>query len=119
MTDVVQQPGSAGPPSAPSGGGGAGLRRNILSMPEVLTQSVANAAPSAAVSVLPAIAFIYAGNGAWLTFVIATVTLVLIGYTVSVFARRFASAGSFYVYNAKALGSAGGRASGWALVLGY
>jgi len=68
-------------------------------MPEVLTQSVANAAPSAAVSVLPAIAFIYAGNGAWLTFVIATISMVLIGYSVSIFARRFASAGSFYVYN--------------------
>ncbi|MDQ6917835.1 MAG: APC family permease [Candidatus Dormibacteraeota bacterium] len=88
-------------------------------MPEVLTQSVANAAPSAAVSVLPAIAFIYAGNGAWLAFVIAIVSLVLIGYSVSIFARRFASAGSFYVYNSKALGSAGGFASGWALVLGY
>jgi amino acid transporter len=88
-------------------------------MPEVLTQSVANAAPSAAVSVLPAIAFVSAGNAAWLTFVVATVAMVLIGYTVSVFARRFASAGSFYVYNTQALGSAGGFASGWALVLGY
>ncbi|TMC71379.1 MAG: APC family permease [Chloroflexi bacterium] len=117
MSDVAKPVGSTNPPASP--GGGAGLRRNILSMPEVLTQSVANAAPSAAVSVLPAIAFIYAGNGAWLTFVIATVSMVLIGYSVSIFARRFASAGSFYVYNTKALGSAGGFASGWALVLGY
>jgi amino acid transporter len=116
MTDVVKPSGSVSPtPTGP----GAGLRRNILSMPEVLTQSVANAAPSAAVSVLPAIAFIYAGNGAWLTFVIATVAMVLIGYSVSIFARRFASAGSFYVYNTKALGSFGGFSSGWALVLGY
>ena len=119
MTDVVTPSGSVGGPAPVVPGGGAGLRRNILSMPEVLTQSVANAAPSAAVSVLPAIAFIYAGNGAWLTFVIATVSLVLIGYSVSIFARRFASAGSFYVYNAKALGPAGGFASGWALVMGY
>jgi hypothetical protein len=119
MTDVVQQPATGGSPSASPQGGGAGLKRNILTMPEVLTQSVANAAPSAAVSVLPAIAFASAGNAAWLTFVIATVAMVLIGYTVSVFARRFASAGSFYVYNTKALGSAGGFASGWALVLGY
>jgi len=119
MTDVVQQPATGGSPPASPQGGGAGLKRNILTMPEVLTQSVANAAPSAAVSVLPAIAFASAGNAAWLTFVIATVAMVLIGYTVSVFARRFASAGSFYVYNTKALGSAGGFASGWALVLGY
>src|ERR1700704_6620697 len=104
MTDVLTPPGTGSPTAPPPGGGGWGLRRNILSMPEVLTQSVANAAPSAAVSVLPAIAFIYAGNGAWLTFVIATVTLVLIGYSVSIFATRFASAGSFYVYNTKALG---------------
>src|SRR3981081_532626 len=116
MTDVATPSGSVSPAPAPRGRG-AGLRRNILSMTEVLTQSVANAAPSAAVSVLPAIAFIYAGNGAWLTFVIATISLVLIGYSVSIFATRFASAGSFYVYNTKALGSAGGFASGWALVL--
>ena len=119
MTDVVKPTGYVSPVAVASGGLAAGLRRNVLSMPEVLAQSVANAAPSAAVSVLPAIAFVYAGNGAWLTFVIATISMVLIGYTVSVFARRFASAGSFYVYNAKALGSAGGFASGWALVLGY
>ena len=119
MTDVIATPGSSSPtPAAPVGGGG-GLRRNILSMPEVLAQSVANAAPSAAVAVLPAIAFIYAGNGAWLTFVIALIALVMIGYSVSIFARRFASAGSFYVYNTKAFGPAGGFASGWALVLGY
>src|SRR5712692_295226 len=117
MADGVKLTGSVNPTSSP--GGASGLRRNILSMPEVLTQSVANAAPSAAVSVLPAIAFIYAGNGAWLTFVIATISLVLIGYSVSIFARRFASAGSFYVYNTKALGPAGGFASGWALTLGY
>ncbi|TMF67478.1 MAG: APC family permease, partial [Chloroflexi bacterium] len=117
MANVVNPTGSVSPASSP--GGAAGLRRNVLSMPEVLTQSVANAAPSAAVSVLPAIAFIYAGNGAWLTFVIATISMVLIGYSVSIFARRFASAGSFYVYNTKALGSAGGFASGWALTLGY
>jgi amino acid transporter len=117
MTDIAKPSGPVNPTSSP--GGGAGLRRNILSMPEVLTQSVANAAPSAAVSVLPAIAFIYAGNGAWLTFVIATISMVLIGYSVSIFARRFASAGSFYVYNTKALGSAGGFASGWTLVFGY
>src|SRR5256712_8869442 len=78
MANVVKPTGSVSPTSSP--GGAAGLRRNVLSMPEVLTQSVANAAPSAAVSVLPAIAFIYAGNGAWLTFVIATISMVLIGY---------------------------------------
>src|SRR3989475_12807417 len=43
----------------------------------------------------------------------------LAGSSVRLWARRFASAGSFYVYNTKALGSAGGFASGWALTLGY
>src|SRR5256714_13877486 len=118
MTDVIDPPSGTAAAPAPAGRP-AGLRRNVLSMPEVLTQSVANAAPSAAVSVLPAIAFIYAGNGAWLTFVIATISMVLIGYSVSIFARRFASAGSFYTYNTKALGPAGGFASGWTLVMGY
>jgi len=121
MTDVVKPPetGATGGNGRAAAVAGLGLRRNVLTMPEVLTQCVANAAPSAAVSVLPAIAFIYAGNGAWLTFVVATISMVLIGYSVSVFARRTASAGSFYVYNAQSLGSAGGFASGWALVVGY
>src|SRR4030088_3411002 len=101
MTDVLTPPGTGSPAATPPGGGGSGLRRNILSMPEVLTQSVANAAPSAAVSVLPAIAFIYAGNGAWLTFVIATVSLVLIGYSVTIFHPQFVSSSSFYVFNTK------------------
>src|SRR5205809_7731273 len=116
MADVVKPMGSS-PTSSP--GGTAGLRRNVLSMPEVLTQSVANAAPGAAVSVLPAIAFIYAGNGAWLTVVIATIPMLLIGYSVSIFARRVASAASLLVYNTKPLGSAGAFASGWALTFGY
>src|SRR5207244_8790243 len=105
MSDVAKPLGSANQPASP--GGGAGLRRNILSMPEVLTQSVANAAPSAAVSILPAIAFIYAGNGAWLTFVIATISMVLIGYSVSIFDRRFSYAGSFIFYHANAVYPAG------------
>src|SRR5438094_7153105 len=117
MADVVKPTGSVSPTSSP--GGPAGLRRNVLSMPEVLTQSVANAAPSASVSVLPAIAFIYAGNGAWLTFVIATISMVPIGYSVSTFACRFSSAGSFYVYKTKPLGPACGFGSVWALTLGY
>src|SRR5256886_11572878 len=41
------------------------------------------------------------------------------GSSVTSLARRFASAGSFDVYNTKAFGSAGGFASGWALTLGY
>src|SRR5207247_10562862 len=103
MADVVKP---TGPSPTSSPGGTAGLRRNVLSMPEVLTQSVANAAPSAAVSVLPAIAFIYAGNGAWLECVLSTISMVLIGDYVSIFARRFASAGSCYVSNPQAVGSA-------------
>jgi len=70
-------------------------------MPEVLTQSVATPRQVRRLG-SAAIAFIYAGNGAWLTFVIATISMVLIGYSVSIFARRFASAGSFYVFNTKA-----------------
>jgi len=41
--------------------------------------------------------------------------MVLIGYSVSIFARRFASAGSFYVFNTKALVRQAALASGWAL----
>jgi len=43
-------------------GGGPGLRDGVLSFPEVLAQSVANMAPSAAMALLPLLVFLNAGT---------------------------------------------------------
>ncbi|MGH7919913.1 MAG: APC family permease [Candidatus Dormibacteraceae bacterium] len=120
MTDTPL-PGALGPTEgAESAVAGAGtLRRNRLSMPEVLAQSVANAAPTAAMSLLPLLIFLSAGNGTWLSFVIAILLMLCVGWCASQFARRMSSAGSFYVWVARGLGPLAGYLAGWGLQLGY
>lgn len=95
------------------------LKRGTLSLPEVLAQSVANMAPSAAMALLPLLVFAGAGNGTWVAFIIALLALLCIGYCAAQFARRINSAGSFYVWVSKALRPSFGHAAGWGLILGY
>ena len=131
MSQTVRPPGEpavpATPPvretvvvAGPSGAAGAtSLRRNVLSMPEVLAQSVANAAPSAAMALLPLLVFLNAGNGTWVSFVAAVITMVCVGYCAAQFASRMNSAGGFYVWVSKGFGPGAGHAAGWGLLLGY
>ena len=98
---------------------GITLQKRVLSTPEVLAQSVANMAPSAAMALLPLFVFYDAGNGAWLSFGISVIILLIVGYCASQFATRINSAGSFYVWVTRALGPGAGSTAGWGLVLGY
>jgi amino acid transporter len=98
---------------------GITLQRRVLSTPEVLAQSVANMAPSAAMALLPLLVFLSAGNGAWLSFGLSLVILLVVAYCASVFATRINSAGSCYVWVTRALGPGAGSAAGWSLVLAY
>ncbi len=101
-------------------GSGTSLQARVLSFPEVLSQSVANMAPSAAMALLPFLVFAYdAGNGAWLSFGLSLAILLVVGYCAAQFATRINSAGSFYVWVTRALGPGAGSAAGWGLVLGY
>ncbi len=117
-----------GPPAPPTNGSSAAsgaaagadsLRRAALSMPEVLGQSVANMAPTAAMALLPLLVFLNAGNGTWLSFVIAVLLMACVGYCASQFAKRMNSAGSFYVWVTRGFGPGAGHAAGWGLQLGY
>jgi amino acid transporter len=105
--------------SAGEAAGASTLRRGRLSMLEVLAQSVANAAPSAAMSLLPLLVFLSAGNGTWVSFLIALVLMLCVGYCAAQFARRMTSAGSFYVWVTQGLGPGAGYMAGWGLQLGY
>src|ERR1700761_2458849 len=98
---------------------GITLQKRVLSTPEVLAQSVANMAPSAAMALLPLFVFFDAGNGAWLSFGISIIVLLIVAYCAAQFATRINSAGSFYVWVTRALGPGAGSAAGWGLVLGY
>ena len=70
---------------------GITLQKRVLSFPEVLAQSVANMAPSAAMALLPLFVFFSAGNGAWLSFGISLVVLLVVAYCASLFATRINS----------------------------
>jgi amino acid transporter len=96
-----------------------GLRANCLSFPEILAQSIAGATPTAGAAASLPIAFASAGNGTWLTYVIATVGLFLVSLNINSFARRSASAGGLYIYVAQGLGSRAGILCGWSLTMGY
>src|ERR1700724_2687857 len=98
---------------------GITLQKRVLSTPEVLAQSVANMAPSAAMALLPFLVFLSAGNGTWLSFGISMVVLLIVAYCAAQFATRINSAGSFYVWVTRALGPGAGSAAGWGLILGY
>src|SRR5216117_2872814 len=80
------------------------LKHGRLTLPEVLAQSVANMAPSAAMALLPLL-------------VIAVLALMCVGYCAAQFAGRINSAGSFYVWVTKALRPSFGHAAGWGLIL--
>jgi amino acid transporter len=96
-----------------------GLAHDSMTQTEVMAQSVAGIAPSAVMATGPALIVLYAGQGAWISYVAATVVVVLVGLCVAQFARRFASSGSLYSYVARGLGPAGAFAAGWGLVIGY
>jgi amino acid transporter len=97
----------------------SGLRANCLPFPDVLAQSVANIAPTVTPTVNAALVFASAGNGTWLTYLIATVGLLLVGMNINQFAQRSAAPGSLYMYIARGLGPMAGVVTGWALMLAY
>jgi len=99
--------------------GSPDLRHGVLSIPEVLAQSVANMAPSAAMALLPLLVFLNAGDGSWLSFVIALVLMLFVGVCITQFAKRTNASGSFYSWVRESLGVGAGHTAGGALLLGY
>src|SRR5487761_322453 len=81
---------------------GITLKKKVLSTPEVLAQSVANMAPSAAMALLPLFVFYSAGNALWLSFALGLAVMLVVGYCAAQFAKRVNSAGSFYVWVTRA-----------------
>src|ERR1700733_15353160 len=83
---------------------GITLQKRVLSTPEALAPSLPNMAASAAMALLPLFVFCDAGNGAWLSFGISIVVLLIVAYCAAQFATRINSAGSFYVWVTRAIG---------------
>ncbi|MGN7779337.1 APC family permease [Mycolicibacterium sp. 22603] len=89
-----------------------------MSGPELGAQAIANIAPSAVIAFTAAAIYLSAGTGTILSFALATVVILSVGYCVVVFARRNASAGSLYTYVSKGLGPFGAYLAGVALLVG-
>jgi amino acid transporter len=98
---------------------GFGLRRQCLSLLEVLGQSIASISPTSTSVLVVALVFVSAGNGTWLAYLLATIGLLLVGLQINQFAKRSASPGAFFIYVGQALGPSVGFISGWALLLAY
>lgn len=96
-----------------------GLRKGVLGPIETLAQSVSAMAPSTSASLTIPLVFARAGNATWFVYLLATFSMLLVGFCVSRFARLSASPGSLYTYTANTLPPAFGVAAAWGLLLAY
>jgi amino acid transporter len=96
-----------------------GLHAGVLSPIETLAQSVSAMAPSTSPSLTIPLVFALAGNATWFVYLLATGTILLVGFCVSRFARLSASPGSLYTYTASTLPPFFGVIAAWGLLLAY
>jgi len=108
----VITPEEASPPDS-------GLRHNILSPLETLSQSISAIAPTTSPALTIPLVFALAGNGTWLAYLLACLAMLLMALCIARFARTSASPGSLYKYATDSLPPIGGRTAGWALLLAY
>lgn len=95
-----------------------GLRRGAMGGAELAAQAIASIAPSAVIAFTAAAIFASAGDATWLSFLFATIVILSVGYLISQFAKRRASAGSLYNYAAVGLGPFGAYLTGISLLIG-
>jgi amino acid transporter len=96
-----------------------GLKKAVLSGNETLAQSIALIAPTAGPLLTIPLVYASAGDGTWLTFVLATIMIVLVALNVNQFARISASPGSLYSYISSHMHPVVGILAAWALLIAY
>ena len=104
-------------PQAPAPG--HALRPNCLPFADVFAQSIATIAPTVGPALTIALVHETAGPGTWLTYLVATLAMLLVGSSINVFARRSASPGALSDVVAQGLGRRAGVIAAWALCLAY
>ena len=95
------------------------LKADRLSFLEAIGQSVANVSPTLTPAVAVAVVAATAGTASWLVYVIATIALVVVGYSIGRMASRISAAGSFFIYISRGLGPTTGALAGWAMLAAY
>ncbi|HSU79584.1 MAG TPA: APC family permease [Candidatus Angelobacter sp.] len=95
------------------------LKKNHLSIIEVLALSVSIIAPTMAMAFNTAGAAGQAGTGIPLAFLVSTIAILLCGVSFVEFSKRISHSGSVYAYNSRGLGPRAGLISGWAILATY
>lgn len=90
-----------------------GLNRNALGIWPVVFQSITFMAPGAAVAYSIYISAQYAGAALTLSVILAMIGALFTAVSIGELARRIPSAGSFYTYSSRSLGSFVGFLVGW------
>lgn len=98
--------------------GDAGLRHGAIRGTELVAQGVANIAPSAVISNIIGLVFISAAGATWLSVLIGTVVMLLVGYCIIQFSKRRATAGSVYTYTSQSAGPYAAYLAGTAFLIG-
>jgi amino acid transporter len=95
------------------------LKHGALSLPETIGQSIANIAPTLTPALNITVVAGLAGVGSWLSYLIATLACVFVGFSISTLAKRHPEAGSYFVYVGRNFGPVAGALAGWAMILAY
>jgi amino acid transporter len=96
-----------------------GLDRRSVGFADVLAQSVAAVAPSAAATTVILLVAGVAGTATVPAVLVAALIALIVARTVNQFARRMVTSGSLYTYAARGLGPTAGLATGAAILVGY
>lgn len=97
----------------------SGLRPDCLPFIDVFAQSIATIAPTVGPALTIALVHESSGAGTWLTYLVATAAMLLVGESINVFARRSASPGALSDVVAHGLGPRVGVVAAWAVCLAY
>src|SRR5881275_871017 len=95
------------------------LRRNAIGLPGVLFQSITTMAPASAVAFSLGAAIPFAGGALPLAVLIALIVCSLIALNIGSLARHLPSAGGYFTYVSRGLGSSVGWLTGWLFSLTY
>src|SRR5256885_982973 len=95
------------------------LRANAIGLPGVLFQSITTMAPASAVSFSLGAAIPFAGGGLPLAVRIALIVCSLIALNIGSLSRHLPSAGGYFTYVSRGLGSPVGWLTGWLFSLTY
>ena len=94
-----------------------GLAREAIGLREVLFQSITHMAPAAAVAFSITVGVPYAGGSIPLAVLLALVACLLVAISIGQLGRHLPSAGGFYLYVARGLGSTVGFLVAWAFMM--